>query len=83
MYPLEEKGVLRSLNGCAISIVAEGYSVSGLIMINQDVVGLIQVLSLQYVNLVEDFRYKIPTTCLPIKKPPWRDKHQSDVPLLF
>lgn len=81
LYPLEDKIVLNPYFKRAVfgtSIIGfkevEVGSNSKLAMVNQDVVGFIQVLLSQTIDLVEEFRYKITTRPLHVQVPPWRDK---------
>lgn len=72
VYPSNDKGVL----------ISSLFAVCGVTMVNHDVIGLTQVLSLQNIDLVEEFRYKVPLRPFPIKIPPWRDKQLADPVLI-
>ena len=84
LYPMEDKGVsMRSFKfGVSVSTI-NGFREFGLnsmlVMFDQDVVGLIQMISLQ--DLEEEFKYKIPVRRLPLKIPPWRDKRHAYIVL--
>lgn len=84
LYPLEDKGDLKSPYVCALSLgitingfkEVEARSSSKLERVDQDV-GIIKVIFWQYVNLGEKFKHKVPLKLLPIKTPPWRDKQKT------
>lgn len=71
--PLENKGLFSLFIFAAFDFtliefkIIEGHLVFALIMFNQGCGRFSLIFSLQYIDLVKEFKYKVPITSLPVK----------------